>query len=633
MPLISRVERRTAKARVIYLALYSLLSLGSLTMIYPLMIMLAGSVSSEVDYERYHTLPRYLWDDDLLWQKYLGLKYDREFTEFKQRYRILEPVGDFRFYNGTADAGVDTAANRNRVEDWHVFKKQLPLDRVDVFFTDKYRLGPTQIEYQEWLAERYGNVQNFNLELDPPGSYRYFNDVEYFVENLLGHNWPPLQSAEKRMWLEFKATLAPDKLRALSVTSVYQAYLEDRFTTVAALNSHLGTSFASLYDLQFTAAAPAEPRTRELWLDFVRSRYPLRHVRVPGDFTAEFRAFILALPEYRSDPRVFNEVMMRSEKASESRDYFEEIVWTETIPDSDFLSRLWTKFVDTLPPERVQYYCMLDSFRAFLAAKYGTVDMLNTAYGSSLRSFSEALPPYREADGLHFSQNRRRCRRQFFWGNYQRVIKYIIVNGYALKNTIILVTLWVLGNLTVQPMAAYALSRFRLSYSNRILLFLLATMSFPHSVTMIPNFLLLKKLHLLNTYAALILPHLVHGMGIFLLKGYFDSLPRELYEAGMIDGASELQMFFRITLPLSTPILAVIALRSFAAAYGSFMWAFLICQKESMWTLMVFLYQFQQIAPPYTHMAALVIAGIPTLIVFIFAQRVIMRGIVVPTMR
>ena len=63
------------------------------------------------------------------------------------------------------------------------------------------------------------------------------------------------------------------------------------------------------------------------------------------------------------------------------------------------------------------------------------------------------------------------------------------------------------------------------------------------------------------------------------------------------------------------------------------MWAFLICQEETMWTLMVFLYQFQQMAPPFTHMAALVIAGLPTLVVFILAQRVIMRGIVIPTMK
>jgi len=633
VPLISKVERRSLDARAVYLLLYVLLILGSATMIYPLMIMMSGSVSSEVDYERFHVLPKYLWDDDLLWQKYLGLKYDREFMEFKQRYRITESVGDFRFYDGRYRPELLTPRAVRRVEEWNAFKAQLPLDRVDVFFTDKYRLGPTQMRYQSWLASRFGNVQEFNIRLEPPGGYRYFNDVEYFVETVIGHNWPPFRTSEKALWLKFKAELEPESLRALSVTHTYRKYLEDTFVTVERLNTQAGTSFGTFYDVRFTTRPPENQQLRQLWQDFVRTRYPLRYARVSGDLTAEFKAFILALPEFKRGPAAFDEVVRLSEAASGERVCFDDLVWTETIPNADFLSRLWTRFVDTLPPERIELYDMETAYRVFLGTRYQTVGELNQAYGTSFGALDDVCPPYEEADLLHFSRNRGHFKKQFFTGNYVRVLKYLTVNGYALKNTVILVVLWVLGNLTVQPMAAYALSRFNLSYANKVLLVLIATMSFPHSVTMIPNFLLLKKLSLLNTYAALILPHLVHGMGVFLLKGYFDSLPRELYEAGMIDGASELQMFFRITLPLSKPILAVIALGSFTAAYGSFMWAFLICQKESMWTLMVFLYQFQQIAPPYTHMAALVVAAIPTLIVFIFAQRVIMRGIVIPTMK
>ena len=99
--------------------------------------------------------------------------------------------------------------------------------------------------------------------------------------------------------------------------------------------------------------------------------------------------------------------------------------------------------------------------------------------------------------------------------------------------------------MTVNPLAAYALSRYRLSYTPKVLIFMLATMAFPAEVAMIPNFLLIKQLGLLNTFAALILPGLASGYFIFLLKGFFDSLPAELYEAASIDGASELRMFCR----------------------------------------------------------------------------------------
>ena len=201
-----------------------------------------------------------------------------------------------------------------------------------------------------------------------------------------------------------------------------------------------------------------------------------------------------------------------------------------------------------------------------------------------------------------------------------------------------LVGLAILGTLLVNPLAAYALSRYRLKATQKILLFLLATMSFPAEVAMIPNFLLLRDLHLLNTYGALILPALASGFSIFLLKGFFDSLPPELYEAASIDGAGEWTMFWRITMPLCQPILAYMVLGTFVAFYGSFMWAFLVCQDERMWTLMVWLYQFQlkytaEIQMPYMVMAGFVITSIPTLLVVVFCQRIILRGIVIPSMK
>ena len=195
------------------------------------------------------------------------------------------------------------------------------------------------------------------------------------------------------------------------------------------------------------------------------------------------------------------------------------------------------------------------------------------------------------------------------------------------------VCLSVLGALTVNPLAAYALSRFRLPYANKILIFLLATMAFPAEVIMIPNFLLVKELHLLNTFAALILPTLGSGFAIFLLKGFFDSLPPELYEAGMLDGASDLRMFRSVTLPLCKPILAVIALGAFTSAYGAFMFALLTCQDPKMWTLMVFLYDFQQSYSLPLIMASLVVSAIPTLIAFLLCQKVILRGIIIPTFK
>jgi multiple sugar transport system permease protein len=221
-------------------------------------------------------------------------------------------------------------------------------------------------------------------------------------------------------------------------------------------------------------------------------------------------------------------------------------------------------------------------------------------------------------------------KRDFIVRNYRDVWAFITVHGKAARNTLILVLCTVLLTLTINPLAAYALSRYQLPQTYKILLFCLATMAFPAEVTAIPNFLLMKDLHMLNTFWALILPGAANGFSIFLLKGFFDSLPKELYEACELDGASETQMFLRICLPMSTPVLAVIGLGAFMGAYGSFMWAFIVCQDKNMWTLMVWLVQMQSWAPQSMVYAALVLAAIPTLLVFIFAQDIIMRGIIIP---
>jgi multiple sugar transport system permease protein len=161
-------------------------------------------------------------------------------------------------------------------------------------------------------------------------------------------------------------------------------------------------------------------------------------------------------------------------------------------------------------------------------------------------------------------------------------------------------------------------------------------MAFPAMVSAIPAYLLMRDLGLLNTFFALILPTAANGMSIFILKGFFDSLPRELYEAATIDGAKEWQIFAIITLPMMKPILAINALTAFIAAYNGWQWALIICQDRNMWTLSVWMYQANQwwsIHYPWLVTAGFVVVSIPTLIVFLFCQKIILRGIILPQMK
>ena len=217
--------------------------------------------------------------------------------------------------------------------------------------------------------------------------------------------------------------------------------------------------------------------------------------------------------------------------------------------------------------------------------------------------------------------------------NYKSVVQFLVQRGRAFQNTLLLVALSILVSLVLNPLAAYGLSRYPGKHGRATLLVMVLTIAFPAEVAMIPSFLLLRDLNLLNTYAALILPGAVSGFSVFLLKGFFDGLPEELFESATIDGVSELEVFWNVAMPLSRPILALTALGTFTATYGGYMWALLVCQDPQMWTLMVWLFQFQMnyAGYPWFGMAAFVIASIPTLLVFVFCQWIILQGIIIPT--
>ncbi|MEO7454436.1 MAG: carbohydrate ABC transporter permease [Fimbriimonadales bacterium] len=279
--------------------------------------------------------------------------------------------------------------------------------------------------------------------------------------------------------------------------------------------------------------------------------------------------------------------------------------------------------VDTF--EEVPMNALEPEFSAFyeekLPARYKS-DNPESIWGGEL--------PQECYDAAKMQSEKPKLQRAYSLGNFAFILDYILLHGRAVWNTFVFCLLAVLTHLIVNPLAAYALSRYKMRATGKILLFLLATMAFPAEVTMIPGFLLLRDLGLLNTFAALVLPTAASGYSIYLLKGFFDSLPRDLYENAEIEGARETTMMFRITLPLSKPVIAVIALTSFMAAYSAFMFAFLVAQDERMWTMTVWIYQLQARAPKAVMMAALTLAAIPTLLVFLAAQRVILRGIILP---
>jgi multiple sugar transport system permease protein len=216
----------------------------------------------------------------------------------------------------------------------------------------------------------------------------------------------------------------------------------------------------------------------------------------------------------------------------------------------------------------------------------------------------------------------------FQWNNYPRAFTSVPFGTWFINTTIVTVSV-VVSNLVFCSLAAYGFARIRFWGKSIAYFFLLATLMIPVQVVLIPTFLIVKQMHLLNTLGALIVPNLANVFGIFLLTQFFRTLPIELEEAARIDGASRLKILATIVLPLSLPALATLAVIQFLWTWNDFLWPLVTIYKESAFTIQLGLMSFQGSHVNDTNllMAGNVMSMLPMLVLFIAAQRYFVRGI------
>lgn len=654
MPIISKGGRKSWRIRLTMFSIYAVLVIGSVTMLYPFLLMLAGSFSNSYDFNDYALVPKYLLHDEPLLKKHLHEKYgSSNFRDFAASYGL---PGHYTIWAHirTDDQFVTREFAEQirlhqqhpeqlaaRAADWQAFNATLPAVERSVFYPDFVTIE----DFRHFLREKYLEL----VRQDDPAAYEAMSKAERegvaiarlnttygrafnsFVEILqarsffMQRKWLPYNRPDFDDWLAFKEMLPPTRYEPVPTERMWGQYLQRRFVSEDEFTKQTGLTIRSFTD--FAVPVPPGEPLHGVWMDFIAQHYPLRLVTVPQRFEPDWQAY---LQELYITPEAYNA------KTGDTIRAFSDVRLPLQAPGQDAIRVLWVDFVSTqIPADALVLNMPLTRYQDFLHAKYNDIAALNDAYGDSYATFREIDLPHKAADYHDFITRRDQIRWSFVGRNYGRVVEFVMSKGRAVWVTIVLVVLSIVSALTVNPLAAYALSRGSQAVASKLLIFFLATMAFPAEVAMIPGFLLLRDLGLLNTFAALILPGLANGYSIFLLKGFFDSIPRELYEAAHIDGATELQVFRMVTFPMSKPILAVIALSAFNMAYTGFMWAFLTCQDPQMWTIMVWLYDFQgrYSAFPGMVMAALVLASIPTLLVFLFCQKIIMRGIVIPTMK
>jgi multiple sugar transport system permease protein len=214
------------------------------------------------------------------------------------------------------------------------------------------------------------------------------------------------------------------------------------------------------------------------------------------------------------------------------------------------------------------------------------------------------------------------------WSNYQEAMTLQPFGRFFL-NSMIVAAASVVGQLTFCSMAAYAFARLRFRWRDKVFALYLGTMMIPAIVTIIPAFLLINTFGWVNTYWALFTPTVSSVWGIFLLRQFFLTIPRDLEDAARVDGASEITIFLRVILPLSKPALATLAIFAFMGSWKDFLWPLIVTNRVDMRTVEVGIANFSNLySTDWPHqMAAAVVVMLPVVIVFIAAQKYFVKGI------
>ena len=216
------------------------------------------------------------------------------------------------------------------------------------------------------------------------------------------------------------------------------------------------------------------------------------------------------------------------------------------------------------------------------------------------------------------------------WENYLAPFESNVPFELFFLNSLKIAALTTLGQLISCSMAGYAFARLRFPGRDILFMVLLASLMVPGQVTIIPIYLMMAELKLVNTHASLILPALISVFGVFLMRQFFKQMPQELFDAALVDGAGHLRSFLQIALPLAGPGLATLGIITFNASWNGYFAALIFLTSWEKMTLpqgIALLTGYMNSGNPSVVMAAVGLAILPVLIVFLIAQRWIIEAL------
>jgi ABC-type glycerol-3-phosphate transport system permease component len=283
----------------------------------------------------------------------------------------------------------------------------------------------------------------------------------------------------------------------------------------------------------------------------------------------------------------------------------------------------------------------MEMYHAFFGFPKNMKDMIRfTWYGATgredrieLKALDETVPQDVRASEVAPEHMKYGQAMNYLLGDMTRGYRYCwdYLRPYML-NTFLVCLATVLGVVLIGSISAYVFSRYRFPGHRYLFVIVLSIMMIPHILTLVPGFLLVKKLGLLNSYWVLILPYVAGGQifSIFVFKSFFDGLPEDLFESARIDGAGHFSIYWNIVLPLSKPVIAVVAVVNILGTWNNFLWPF-ICNNDPKYHVVasgLFLMGATQVAANMSTMyAAYILSSLPLLILFIYATKPFIKGV------
>ncbi len=214
------------------------------------------------------------------------------------------------------------------------------------------------------------------------------------------------------------------------------------------------------------------------------------------------------------------------------------------------------------------------------------------------------------------------------WENFTTVLQRVPFLRFYLNSLLVtsLITFW---QVATSALAGYAFARLEFPFKNVIFTIYIATLIIPNQVTMLPLFLMVSSFGWIDTYQGLTVPFLASAFAVFFLRQFFQTIPRELEEAALVDGASRRRILLQIVLPLARPALATITLFIFLSEWDNYLWPLIVTNSQVMRTLPIGLRFFVEESGAQLHlmMAGAVMAVVPILLIFFMAQRQFIEGI------